>query len=228
MKTTFKKAVLGTALAATAAVGVLAGATPAAARPWGDYRGEHHGDGAGIAIAAGLIGLVAGVAIASDHDHDRNRYIAPPPVAYAPTPVAYGGYDGCYAAYPGYDGDCYPASYYVNLGWGWHDGGWWYGGSRYARPFVVGGYRSADRGGYWGGYRSEYRGGYAQGGEYRGENRDYRGGYAQGGDNRGEYRGDNRGEQRGDYHGYSQGGQQGGYARGEFHGGDHEGEHGRR
>jgi hypothetical protein len=209
MKTTFKKAVLGTALAATAAVGVLAGATPAAARPWGDYRGEHHGGGAGIAIAAGLIGLVAGVAIASDHGHDGDRYVGPPPVAYAPTPVAYGGYDGCYAAYPGYDGDCYPAAYYVNLGWGWHDGGWWYGGSRYARPFVVGGYRGG------------YRGGYAQGGDYRG----YRGGYAQGG----EYRGDQRGYNQG---GYAQGGNRGefhgGYAQQGYRDGGRDGDHGHR
>jgi len=80
-------------------------------------------------------------------------------------------YNGCYSAYPGYQGYCYPAGYYTNLGWGFHDGGWWYGGSRYARPFVVGGYRGGagyyhgGYGGYHGGYGG-YRGGY--GGGYRG------------------------------------------------------------
>ena len=163
MMVNYKKAVLGTALAATVAAGLLAGAAPAEARPWG-Y--DHHGDGAGIAVAAGLIGLAAGAAIASD----RGPYVEQAPVGYyAPPPVAYAAPAGCYNAYPGYDGYCYPAAYYVNLGWGWHDGGWWYGGARYAHPFVVGGYR----GGY--GYRcgyapAGYRGGYASGG--------YRGGYA--------------------------------------------------
>lgn len=177
MTTMLKKAVLGTALAATAATGVLAGAAPASAHEWGEH---HGGGGAGLAIAAGLIGLVAGVAIASDHDHDR--YVAPPPVSY----------DGaaCYNAYPGYDGYCYPASYYVNLGWGWHDGGWWYRGARYERPYVVGGWRGGYaepreihggwRGGYDGGYTGERRGDYRD--EYRGDYRgDYRGGYQGGG-----------------------------------------------
>lgn len=187
MTTMLKKAVLATALAATAVSGVLAGATPASAHEWGDHRG---GGGAGLAIAAGLIGLVAGVAIASDHDHDR--YVAPPP----PVPVTYDT-AACYNAYPGYDGYCYPASYYVNLGWGWHDGGWWYRGARYERPYVVGGWR--------GGYAEprEIRGGYSGG---------YVGGYT--GDRRGDY----RGEYRGDYRGGYQGGYQGGGFQGGWHG----------
>jgi len=185
----FKKAILGTALTATLAAGLLAGAAPAEARPWGYER--HGGDGAGIAVAAGLIGLIAGAAIASDH----GPYAAPAPVAYVPAPVAYAPQVGCYNAYPGYDGYCYPASYYANLGWGWHDGGWWYGGARYARPFVVGGYRGGYGGGYRGGYAGGYRGGYAvqayhggyQGGGYRGGG--YQGGGHAGGGH-GEYGGD--------------------------------------
>lgn len=159
MTSIFKKAILGTALAATA---IAAVPTAASADEW-----HHHGgNGAGIAIAAGVIGLIAGAAIASDH-HDR--YYAPEPVAYPVEPA-------CYQAYPGYDGYCYPSSYYVNLGWGYHDGGWWYGGSRYARPYVIGGYRGGYNGGGWGGgYRGGYTGGGYTGGGYHGGNGGYRG-----------------------------------------------------
>jgi hypothetical protein len=206
MKTTFKNAVLGSMMAATAAAGVLATATPAQAHEWGGR--DHHGGG-GIAIAAGLIGLAAGVAIASDHDHYVERapvqYYAPP-VAYYSPPVAYAPQVSCYDAYPGYDGYCYPASYYVNLGWGWRDGGWWYGGARYARPFVVGGYRGGYRGGYvgggyHGGYQGEgYHGGYRGG--YVGQ--DHRGGYAAGGYGAPQYRGGYAGGGR-EYHGGGEG-----------------------
>ncbi len=58
-----KKATFAAALAASA----LAAATPAMARP---YYGGHHGDTAGWAIGAGILGLAVGAAIASDH-HDR-------------------------------------------------------------------------------------------------------------------------------------------------------------
>jgi hypothetical protein len=221
----FKKAILGTALTATLAAGLLAGAAPAEAHPWGYER--HGGDGAGIAVAAGLIGLIAGAAIASDH----GPYDGPAPVAYAPPPVAYAPQVSCYDAYPGYDGYCYPASYYTNLGWGWRDGGWWYGGARYARPFVVGGYRGGYGGGYRGGYAAHaYRGGYQgggyqQGGGYRGGG--YQGGgYQQGGGYRGGgYQGG--GHQGGGYRGggYQGGGYQGGGHQGGGHGeygGDHD------
>lgn len=225
MKITFKKTVLGTALAASAAVGMLAVATPAEARHWDGDRGFHGGG----AIAAGLIGLAAGVAIASDH----GPYVEPAPVNYyyAP-PVAYAPQASCYYAYPGYEDYCYPASYYVNLGWGWHDGGWWYGGTRYARPFVVGGYRGGYGGGYRGGYveggyRGGYRGGYAAGG-YRGGYAApaYHGGYAGGGQPAnggghvgyagGAYAGGGRAAYTGGY----AGGARGGYAGG---GGGHSG-----
>jgi hypothetical protein len=199
MKTRFTKAVLGNALAATAALGMIAAATPAQAHEWGE-RG--HGGGAGIAIAAGILGLAAGAAIASDHD----RYERPVRYYYAPPPVAYAPVATCYDAYPGYDGYCYPATYYTNLGWGWRDGYWWYGGARYARPFVIGGYR----GGYYGGgYHDGYRGGYGGG---------YRGGYAGGG-----YGGGHGGYTGG---GYGHGGY--GYGHGGYGGGNHGGGYGHR
>ena len=163
MITVFKKAVLGTALAATAIAGTLAGPTTASAQAW--HRGGYgHSDGAGIAVAAGVVGLIAGAAIASSHDH-----YYPAPVAYAP-PV-YPVQPACYNAYPGYDGYCYPSSYYVNLGWGYHDGGWWYGGARYARPYVIGGWH----GGYVGG--GYVRGGYVRGGYVGGGYRGFGGGW---------------------------------------------------
>ncbi len=203
MTTVLNKAVLATALAATATAGVLAGATPASAHEWG----EHRGGGAGVAIAAGVIGLVAGLAIASDHDHDR--YVA------QPAPVAYDDNGTCYAAYPGYEGYCYPASYYVNLGWGWHDGGWWYRGVRYERPYVVGGWRGGYaepreiRGGYRGGYGGGYQGGY-RGGYNGGVQNGYQGGY----------RGATPGYgQQGGYNGGVQGGYRGGNPGGGFQGG---------
>jgi hypothetical protein len=61
-----KKAILATALAASA----LVAASPAEAR--GYYRHHGGGDGAAIGIGAGILGLAVGAAIASDH-HDRYR-----------------------------------------------------------------------------------------------------------------------------------------------------------
>lgn len=66
MKKLFRKAVLAVTLAASA----LTIAAPAQARD--GYR--HHrggGDGAAIAIGAGIIGLAVGAAIASDRNDDR-------------------------------------------------------------------------------------------------------------------------------------------------------------
>ena len=212
MTTVLNKTILATAMAATAAAGVLGGATPASAHEWG----EHRGGGAGVAIAAGVIGLVAGLAIASDHGHDG--YVVPP------APVAYGDNGTCYAAYPGYDGYCYPASYYVNLGWGWHDGGWWYRGVRYERPYVVGGWRGGYaepreiRGGYGGGYGGGYQGGYRAAAPGYVQQGGYQGGYrapAQGYAQPGGYQAGNRGANPG----YAQqGGYRGGNAGGGWHG----------
>jgi len=50
-------------------------------------------DDAGVAVAAGILGLGVGAAIASDHPHYYHRrhyyYAPPPPVAYYPPPYAY-------------------------------------------------------------------------------------------------------------------------------------------
>ena len=90
-----------------AAALALAGTTfaavaPADAQRWhggyhGGYRGHyHHGGGAGLAVGAGILGLAAGAAIASNHGYYRGYpagyydygpgYYAPPPapVYYAP------------------------------------------------------------------------------------------------------------------------------------------------
>jgi MFS family permease len=64
----FKKATLGTVLAATA----LTAATPAMARPYG-----HRQDNTGAIVAGGIIGLALGAIIASsanDRRHDDYRY----------------------------------------------------------------------------------------------------------------------------------------------------------
>lgn len=65
---------------------VAATAVPAEARPWhGGWHDGYHGDGAGWAIGAGLLGLAAGVAIA-----DRPHYYGYGPGYYA-RPYYYGG-----------------------------------------------------------------------------------------------------------------------------------------
>ena len=79
-------AVMMRAITALSVVGLLA-AAPAQARDWhgrgggGWHGGYHRGGGAGPAIAAGLIGLGVGAAIASS--------AAPPPAYYGPAPGYY-------------------------------------------------------------------------------------------------------------------------------------------
>lgn len=84
------------AVAALSLVGLLAVA-PAQARDWhgrGGYGGYHRGGGGGAAIAAGIIGLGLGAALAS------GAYAAPPPAYYGappgyytpPPPAVYYGY----------------------------------------------------------------------------------------------------------------------------------------
>jgi hypothetical protein len=91
-----------------AVAGVLAlglGLAPVAqARDWHDrgwHGGErhHHGDATGAAIAAGIIGLGLGAAIASGGGY------APPPAYYGPPPAYYGPPPPYYAPPP-------PAVYY--------------------------------------------------------------------------------------------------------------------
>lgn len=59
--------------AGLAASTIVATAAPAQART---YRG-HGGDGAAIAIGAGIVGLAIGAAIASDHGRRDDRYVEP-------------------------------------------------------------------------------------------------------------------------------------------------------
>jgi hypothetical protein len=150
MSSLFKKTVLATVLAATA----LAGAAPAMAHD--EYGGYHHdgGDGAGLAIGAGILGLAVGAIIASDHHHRDNGY------------YANGYYDDPYARQE----------------WVWRDGSYWdRNGNRYNgdgrgygndyRGYARRGYGeygySANRYGYRGG-NNGYRGGDHEYGERRG------------------------------------------------------------
>ncbi len=87
------KKILTAALAALTLGGAaMATATPAAAYPHGGWRG----DDAGLAIGAGLAGLVVGAALA-----DRpNYYSYGPGYGYGPGPYygpAYPAYGVCYA-----------------------------------------------------------------------------------------------------------------------------------
>ncbi|WP_068082424.1 hypothetical protein [Novosphingobium rosa] len=151
MNSILKKISLGSALALTALTGLTA--TPAAAQPWhGGY--GYRGGGAGAAVAAGVVGLAVGAALADqggDYDYDAT------PVGYAP----YGGPASCYEAYPGYEGYCYPSADYYRMGWSWRDGYWWnHDGQRFAHPFIGrGGPGFAPHGGFAGGYHGGFGGG---------------------------------------------------------------------
>jgi hypothetical protein len=84
----------------------IAAAAPADAQRWrgrgyygGGYRGHYHGNRTGVAIGAGILGLAAGAAIASNrggyyggpayygggyYDYGPGYYAPPPPAYYAP------------------------------------------------------------------------------------------------------------------------------------------------
>ena len=97
-----KKLLLG-----TAALTMVAAPMAASAEPWGHERWDHdRGRDAGAAVAAGVIGLALGAAIASNH-HD-NRYRS---------------YD-----YDDYNGGYYNGGYYNG---GYYNGGGDYGGDYY-------------------------------------------------------------------------------------------------
>lgn len=120
------KVLLAGALGATA----LAAAAPAEAHGW--YRGGR-GNGAAVAVGAGILGLAVGAAIASDRPRGyvvERDYVAPPPpppTYYYETPGYYPSYDGYYAqpVYPrGYVyRDVYrgyrpaPGYYHYRRGW---------------------------------------------------------------------------------------------------------------
>ncbi len=88
--------ILTGALAGVVAAGALAAAVPASARDWdhggrGHYR---HGD-SGAAVAAGIVGLAIGAALASGGRHDDYGYsysYGPPArYDYGPAPDYYAG-----------------------------------------------------------------------------------------------------------------------------------------
>lgn len=97
MTSVFRKSMMGLALASTVAMA----ATPADAQRFnrgsnhrGFNRGFHRGNGAGIAIGAGLLGLGVGAAIASSNRgyYDRGYYDQ----GYYDDPYAYDeGYRRC-------------------------------------------------------------------------------------------------------------------------------------
>ncbi|MBY0582626.1 MAG: hypothetical protein K2P68_06875 [Sphingomonas sp.] len=72
MNALMKKVGLAVALGATS----LTAAAPAEAQHYrGGYGGHYrHGGDAGVAVAAGIVGLAIGAAIASDNDRYRDRY----------------------------------------------------------------------------------------------------------------------------------------------------------
>ncbi len=96
------KTILTGALAALTASTAIVAANPASAEPHGRYRHDH--DGSGAAIAAGIVGLALGAAIAGDHRGYAYRdgygprgvyyYNGPPPGYYA-GPSYYTYYERC-------------------------------------------------------------------------------------------------------------------------------------
>ncbi len=87
------KTLLTGALVALTASAAIVAANPASAEPHGRYRHYGH-DGAGTAVAAGVLGLALGAAIAGGHDGYYGRgngygpragyyYDGPPPGWYA-------------------------------------------------------------------------------------------------------------------------------------------------
>ena len=119
-----KKAVLGTALAAS----TLVAAAPANAQYYRGYRGHRGGgDTAAGAIIGGIVGLGLGAAIASSNNRDRyydrgyyndGYYSAPPRVVYReryyqqPPVVVYRDYDRGYYNRGYYDDRGYRRGYY--------------------------------------------------------------------------------------------------------------------
>ena len=97
--------ILAASVAALTFAGAVAATAPAEARPYGHYRyyHRHHDNDAGVAIAAGVVGLALGAALASDSGrsgyYNRGYYSRPYYDGYYGRPY-YGGYGG-YGAYDG-------------------------------------------------------------------------------------------------------------------------------
>jgi hypothetical protein len=96
-----RKALTAAMAAITLGGAVCAATVPAEARPhgggyYGGYGGYRHHGGGGAALAAGVVGLALGAAIASDHGYyDRGYY------GYGPGYAYYGGPAYAYD-YPAY------------------------------------------------------------------------------------------------------------------------------
>lgn len=96
-----RKALTAAMAAITLGGAIFATATTADARPYHGYYDGHHGRGdGGAAVAAGVVGLALGAAIASNHGpyyshgyYDRGYYDRG---YYAPGPVYAYGYDEPY------------------------------------------------------------------------------------------------------------------------------------
>jgi hypothetical protein len=108
-----RKALTAAMAAITLGGAVCATAAPAEAQRYhgGDYGGHHRRDNSGAAVAAGVLGLALGAAIASDHGYRHSYYDR-----------GYGYYDRGYGYYAGpayYD---YGPGYYrtcVTTHWVW-------------------------------------------------------------------------------------------------------------
>ncbi|HEX5263964.1 MAG TPA: hypothetical protein VFW13_10585 [Phenylobacterium sp.] len=92
-----KKLLTAAMAAITLGGAVLATAAPAEARPHGYYGGGyyggyHHHDNTGAAVAAGVVGLALGAALASNHGYYNRGYYGGgyyPAYGYAYAPPAY-------------------------------------------------------------------------------------------------------------------------------------------
>ena len=150
---TFKKIILGTALAATS----LTVAAPASAQDYYRYH-RHGGDDATAAIVGGVIGLALGAAIASSSNRGYDNYR---------TGTWYEGYQYRNGGF--YDRQGYRR--YVRNSWQHrqHDGDRRGGYQRGYGDRDRDGDRDDDRGQYGNGYQGGYgQGGYNQGGYYGG------------------------------------------------------------
>jgi hypothetical protein len=106
---------IGRVAAGLAAVSLVAAATTASADPRYYYGHRGHGDTAAAAVAAGIVGLAVGAAIADSGHHDRyyeRVYAPPPPPPPPPRYYGYGYYGYGYAPRPYYDRDCWTTREY--------------------------------------------------------------------------------------------------------------------
>jgi hypothetical protein len=115
--------VLTLTLAATTAISAVAFSTAASAYDYRDYyyRGHDNNDVAGAAIAAGVVGLILGAALASSSNHHS--------------------YDNGYGGYYNRGYGSYGQPYYGGYGQPYYGGG-------YSQPYYGGGYYGGGGYGY--------------------------------------------------------------------------------